>query len=125
SRSSRIFVIDKKPTEIAWLNEAHAAAFRDPNVVFHSADLITQSGCDTEFGDINEDVDYVINSASETTRLIPCISKIQFELPKLDMNDVMEEINDKNLGLRGVHPVVLQTLRCPLTSTATLFLHDT
>jgi nucleoside-diphosphate-sugar epimerase len=66
SRSSRIFVIDKTPPEIAWLNDAHAAAFRDPKVVFQSANLITQNGCEKAFGNINEDVDYIINLASET-----------------------------------------------------------
>ena len=43
SRSGRIFVIDKTPPEIAWLNETHSAALNHPKVVYQSANLITQS----------------------------------------------------------------------------------
>lgn len=42
-KSSKIFVIDKTPPEIAWLNEKHANVFKNPKVVFQSANLIATS----------------------------------------------------------------------------------
>jgi len=42
-KSSKIFVVDKTPPEIAWLNGTHLAALQNPKVSFQTANLITQS----------------------------------------------------------------------------------
>jgi hypothetical protein len=42
-KSSKIFVLDKTPPEIAWMNEKHLAAFKNPKVSFQSSNLINPS----------------------------------------------------------------------------------
>jgi len=41
-KADKIFVIDKTPPELVWLNPAQAEAFKSNQVIFRSANLITQ-----------------------------------------------------------------------------------
>ncbi len=41
-RAEKIFVIDKTPPEISWLNDEQSEVFSNTKVCFRSANLITQ-----------------------------------------------------------------------------------
>lgn len=67
-KSEKIFVLDKTPPQIAWMNEAHSEVFSSPKVVYQSANLITTVGCEKAFEHVDPDIDYVFNLASETRK---------------------------------------------------------
>lgn len=48
-KASEIYVVDKTPPEVAWLNSTHLAAFKNPKVKFTSANLITQRNATIEY----------------------------------------------------------------------------
>jgi len=67
-KSEKIFVLDKTPPQIAWMNEKHMDVFSNPKVIYQSANLITTIGCEKAFENIDPDINYVFNLASETRK---------------------------------------------------------
>lgn len=66
--ASEIRVVDKIPSQLAWLNTQHTKSFQNPIVEFCSANLINPVSCKTAFAPAADGSswDFVINCAAET-----------------------------------------------------------
>lgn len=64
---SNIRIVDKTPSQMAWLNARHTEIFKNPCIEFKSANLINATSCENAFmNPPNDEWTYVFNCAGET-----------------------------------------------------------